>query len=172
MRSALTTALLTAFTLTAIGWAQQPTNVPQAKPSEAAAPPRSSAQLVNVRVDLTITDTRDGAAGAPKVVSLVIADRDSGRIRTGSGDTALNVDARPEIVREGRIRVHVSLEYHPGREDPGKTAPPGLVESLTAILEDGRPLTVSQSADPASSRSVKVEMKASILNRDGSKIER
>jgi hypothetical protein len=38
-----------------------------------------------------------------------------------------------------------------------------ISESLTVILEDGKPLVVSQSADPGSDRKVRVEIKATIL---------
>jgi hypothetical protein len=34
---------------------------------------------------------------------------------------------------------------------------------VSAVLEDGKPLVVSQTADPASDRQVKVELKATIL---------
>src|SRR5262249_5618341 len=75
---------------------QQPPPTPQ-KPVEGAAaqqpqPPRQPAMLANVKLDLTITDQRGDAAAAPKMVTIVVADRENGRIRTGRAASALNVD--------------------------------------------------------------------------------
>lgn len=36
-------------------------------------------------------------------------------------------------------------------------------ESMTVILDDGKPLIVSQSADPHTDRKVRIEMKATFL---------
>ena len=133
------------------------------KPAETPSAPRPAAQLVNVRVDLMVTEQRDGTALPPRTVTMLIADRESGRVRTGSGNAVLNVDARPELTRDGRIRLFVSLEYRRQAEESEKTTPPLLSESLGAILEDGKSVLVSQSADPTSARtSVRVEVKATI----------
>ena len=137
---------------------------------ESAAPQKSSepqtarvaSQAANVRVELTITDQRSDAQPSPKTVTLLMEDRQNGRIRTGRGNATLNVDARPEIVREGRVRVTVSLEYTP-QDAPDRPPQPPLQESVTALLDDGKTLLVSQSADPASDRKVRVELKATIL---------
>ena len=147
--------------------AQQPPAAAAQKPvdSQAAqAPPRPQPQLLNVKIDLTITDQREGAAPTPKTLTIIVADRESGRIRSMSAreELTLNVDVRPEMVRDGRVRTWLTLEYRPPRTSPDKEAV-GMTESLVAILDDGKPLVVSQSADPASSRSVKVELKATIL---------
>jgi hypothetical protein len=135
-----------------------------AAPLKAAEPqaPRVASQAANVRVELTITDQRSDAQPAPKTVTLLMEDRQNGRIRTGRGNATLNVDARPEIVREGRVRVTVSLEYTP-QDGPDRPAQPPIQESVTALLDDGKTLLVSQSADPASDRKVRVELKATIL---------
>lgn len=147
--------------------AQQPPATAAQKPAEsqaAQAPPRPQPQLVNVKIDLTITDQREGAASTAKTLTMIVADRESGRIRSTSAreELTLNVDVRPELVREGRVRTWLTLEYRPPRTSPDKEAV-GMTESLVTILDDGKPLVVSQSADPASSRSVRVELKATIL---------
>ena len=140
--------------------AAQDPSVP-AKTPEAQAQRSAPAQAANIRVELTITDQRSDGQTPPKAVTLLIEDRQSGRIRTGRGNAALNVDARAEIVREGRIRVMVTLEYTP--QEPDRQTQPPVQESVTALLEDGKPLVVSQSADPISDRKVRVEVKATIV---------
>ncbi len=164
------------LTLLLLGVASAGSAVAQQTPPPATAPPappvpgsvpvppqRTAAQSTNIRIDITITDQRMDAAAAPKTVTLVVADRELGRIRTGANNLMLNVDARPTIVRDGRVSTNVTLEYRPRREEVERTDPASLSESLTAILEDGKPLVVSQSPDPSTDRKVKVELKATIL---------
>ena len=141
----------------------------QAAPAKPASPDQSQnhpsaktpPQLANIRIELTITDQRTDVQTPPKTVTLLVEDRQSGRIRTGRNNVALNVDARPEIVRDNRVRVLLSLEYTP--QDTDRTSPMAISESVAALLEDGKPLVVSQSADPSSDRKVKVELKATIV---------
>jgi hypothetical protein len=83
-------------------------------------------------------------------------------MRTGRANAMLNVDARPEIIREGRIRVSLSLEYTP-QDAPDRPTQPPVIETVTALLEDGKTLLVSQSADPITERKVRVELKATIV---------
>jgi hypothetical protein len=132
------------------------------RPQEQAQPARAAAQLVNIRIELTITDQRADAQAAPKTITMLIEDRQNARIRTGRGNAALNVDARPEILREGRIRVSLSLEYTP-QDGPDRASPMPIQESVTALLEDGKPLVVSQSADPSGDRKVRLELKTTIV---------
>jgi hypothetical protein len=132
------------------------------RPAEQVQPTRSAAQLANIRVELTIVDQRSDAPGAPKTVTMLVEDRQSARIRTGRGNASLNVDVRPDILREGRIRVMLSLEYTP-QDGPDRAAPMPIQESVTALLEDGKPVVVSQSADPAGDRKVRLEVKATIV---------
>ena len=106
-------------------------------------PVRSAAQLANIRIELTIIDQRSDAAGPPKTVTMLIEDRQSGRIRTGRGNASLNVDGRPD--------------------GPDRAAPTPIQESVTALLEDGKALVVSQSADPSGDRKVRLEVKATIV---------
>jgi glucose/arabinose dehydrogenase len=148
----------------AAGMAAQPAAPPKPAPAEQAQNPpsaRNPAQLANIRIELTITDQRTDVQTPPKTVTLLIEDRQSGRIRTGRNNIALNVDARPEIVRDNRVRVLLSLEYTP--QDTDRTSPMAISESVAALLEDGKPLVVSQSADPSSDRKVRVELKATIV---------
>lgn len=139
-------------------------DVPASQPAAASQPPARStaAQLANIRLELTILDQRSDTSGTPKVVTMLVEDRQSGRIRTGRGNTNLNVDGRAEVLREGRIRVVLGLEYTP-QEGPDRGAATPLLESITALLEDGKALVVSQSADPAGDRKVRLEVKATIV---------
>lgn len=156
----------------------------------AQARAQSEGQAVNTRIELTITDARGEGTPITKTVSLMTADRSWGRIRT-QGDVQLqgpggprvpiilNVDARPTLVRDNRARVELTIEYRPADEIivPNGGAPtavpssrrdpqgitPNINESLAVILEDGKPLLISQSADPVTDRKVKVEAKITIL---------
>jgi hypothetical protein len=140
-------------------------------------PPRLSGQPVNVRVDLTISDEGSGSAPVKKVVSVTVADADVGRIRStatisGVGEVPLHVDARPTIMPDGKIRVTLTINYNltegsgvrvPVKENsvnPWKTE---IREELGVLLENGKPLIVSQSADPIGDRRVTVEVKVTIL---------
>jgi hypothetical protein len=151
-----------------IALAQQAEAPAPQKPAEttapAPAPPRTPAQLVNVRIELTVTEQREGPAIPPRTVTMLIADRENGRVRAGAGNALLNVDARPELTRDGRIRMMLSLEYR-RQTEPGDNSPTAmLTESLATILEDGKPVVVSQSADPTTARiAVRVEVKATIV---------
>ena len=171
--------------------APRPVAAPQAPPAPAPAGPAKPETvpvneapatrlgvLANVRLDVTITDQRASGQPTSKTVSLVLADRANGRIRTaadvrvptGHGNSqmrsvVLNVDAHPEFTRDGRVRAQVTLEYRPvaadaPSEDQALTT---ISESFAVILEDGKPLMVSQSADQSTDRRVRVELKATIL---------
>jgi hypothetical protein len=136
---------------------------------------------VNVRVELTITDQRGDGPPVIKTVSMLASDRSWSRIRTG-GDirtnigtfpVILNVDARPWLLAKesNRARVELTIEYRPALNTLPGTAPmpdsdkttPNINESLSVILEDGKSMLISQSADPVTDRKVKVEVKTTIL---------
>jgi hypothetical protein len=166
---------------------------PAPKPAAAEAKPDAAAQeraqmqngqAVNMRIELTITDDRGTGEPIAKTVSIMTADRYWGRIRTQGEITTsdnrrlpviLNVDARPTIVRDNRARVELTIEYRPametyvappaaaGSKPDANGLPPNVNESLAVVLEDGKPLLISQSADPISARKVKVEAKLTIL---------
>jgi hypothetical protein len=134
--------------------AQDPPPVQADKP--AAGPATSPAlSAINIRVELTLTEEGEGAA-APKTVSMLVTNRELGRIRSGVGGTSLNVDARPMILDDGRVRVALTIEYAPGNLSP-------MSQSVTTVLTSGKPLVVSQSADPRSTRQVQAELTATIV---------
>jgi hypothetical protein len=145
-----------------------------AKTAEASkpAPPRPEPTM-NIRLDLTITDQRGDTAPISKTVMMTMLDTGFGRIRTtgdvrtpmGFRPVILNVDALPKVHKDGRIRVELTIEYRPtaAEAESEKSTTPTVNETITVLLEDGKPVVISQSADPATDRKVKVEAKATIL---------
>ena len=136
---------------------------PQAQGAAAKPQPkedRAAPQLANVKLDVTINDEREGVSTAPKTVSLVTADRQWGRSQSSGPHAVLDVDAQAEILNDGRIRVQMSLKYAPNARAADKQPISAMSKTISAILEDGKPLNVSESTDPASSRTVKVEIRA------------
>ena len=127
----------------------------------------------NVRVEFTITDQQTGVPTTNKMVMLTTSNRQWGRIRSQItsriyGGAPLNVDARPTVTQDGRISLELTIEYAQGRNseveaNSDKIYQVSINESLTALLENGKPLLVTQSADPISDRKVTVEVKATIV---------
>ena len=169
-------------TLTAVQPQAQPKPQPSSdskeeppRPPEDRTPRTSYMFGGNVRLEVTITDQRAAAQATTKTVSLVLASGSQGRIRTtgevrvpstgASQPVILNVDANPHVTPENRVRASVTLEYRPtagaaASEDQAMTA---VSETFTVMLDDGKPLVVTQSADPTTDRRVRVEVKATLL---------
>jgi hypothetical protein len=122
--------------------------------------------MQNVRVDVTLTDTLASESPAKKTVTIVVVDGNAGAIRSTSGPQTLNVDVQPHVRSDGKIFVSFSLQYYPeagpGPAGPGRV-PAVLNESLSVIVADGKPMVVSQSADPRSDRKVAVELTATVV---------
>ena len=129
----------------------------------------------NVKLDLTITDTYTtdtGGTPAEKTVSMLVLHDNAGMIRTSNRlpngmPVGLNVDASVDILDADLVRVRVTFEYTPAQmSEPAAERPPNpaeLNESLTVVLRNGEPLVVSQSADPATDRTVTVKLTATVL---------
>jgi hypothetical protein len=147
-------------------------------PPPPPAPPRRAGQPVNVKIDVTITDAgRTEMPTTKKTVSVVTGDGLNGRIRStanysGIPVVPLNVDAEPEILADGKIRVRVNLQYSlPGNTggQPAQVAGAGelrfteIQENLSLVLENGKPIIAAQSADPVGDRQVTIEVKATVL---------
>ncbi len=67
---------------------------------------------------------------------------------------------------DGPIQLELTIYYYPPQGKPEAippVLPTELNQSLTIALQSGKPLLISQSADPASDRKVTVEVKATIL---------
>jgi len=149
---------------------------PQPGPATAAptAPPPKSVDrfvrtLTNVQVELTLTDQIGTGAPEKKTVSMIVSSGSWGKIRntaarSGPVQIGLNVDARPFVSTDGPIQLELTIYYYPPQGKPeAPVLPTELNQSLTVVLQSGKPLLVSQAADPASDRKVTVEVKATIL---------
>jgi hypothetical protein len=156
---------------------------PEAKPAAAKAAqpkpapvPEPPPQAVNIRIEVTITDQVGPGESAKKVVTMIVTDRQRNSIRSngtigvGGRTHTLNVDARPVIMAKdnNRISLEFGLEYLPkGASATGtdavEPATSSLNERLVVLLESGKPVMVSQAADPISERKITVEVTATIL---------
>lgn len=132
--------------------------------------------LTNVQIELTLTDQVGNVPPEKKTVSMIVASGSWGKIRSAGNVRPegnmpfvvdLNVDARPFVSIEGPIQLELTLVYSPPGEaasrEGQKARPTGLNQSLTVVLQSGKPLVVSQAADPISDRKVLVEVKATVL---------
>jgi hypothetical protein len=157
-------------------------------PPPPPGPPRREGQPINVKVELSITEEGGGTTSSRKTVSAVIGDGFNGYVRA-NGFSAnpnapsfdrvvpLNLDAYPVILSNGKIRLTCTIQYlagaaqyvagaAPAPREPASQNQPGrtdIKENIVLILESGKPLVVSQAADPVSDREVTVEVKATIL---------
>ena len=148
-------------------------NPPQGKPGDTKPSeqpnPRFVRSLTNVQVELTLTDQVGTGTPQKKTVSMIVSSGSLGKIRNtaariGPTQIGLNVDARPFVSTEGPIQLELTLYYYTPQgdsKDPG--TPTELNQSLTVVLQSGKPLVVSQAADPVSDRKVVVEVKATVL---------
>jgi hypothetical protein len=158
IRSTVMAMALAALVGAAPGASQQS----QEKPTQEVAPNRAPGQPVNIKLDVTIVDQRDGQTAAPRTVTMTIADRSRGQFRSGgTGGQMLNVDARPEIVRDSRMRVELNLDYRGLQSENDKT-PPMLTQSIVSVVDDGKPLVITQWAEMGSSRTIRVELRAAV----------
>jgi hypothetical protein len=149
--------------------------IPPPQGTPPAPAPRRQAQPVNVKIDLAINDQRGGSPPVKRTLSMVVADLMGGSIRSQSevmavGSVPLNVDAMPELLADNKVRLNLTLQYDwPAPFEGGRDAPRGTVvktalrDSVTLILENGKPMIAAQSADPLGDRQVTVEVKATIL---------
>ena len=146
------------------------------KAEEAPAPgARFTRSLTNVQIELTLSDQIGTQAPEKKTVSMIVSSSNWGKVRSAGtvfrpGDAPygveLNVDARPFVSVDGQIQLEIALNYSPSTADAANTIkarPTGLNQSQTVILQSGKPLTISQAADPVSDRKVVVEVKATVL---------
>lgn len=139
---------------------------------------------VNVRFDLTITDQTADGQPLKKSIMWVLADGFGSRVRstgmvhsqlqTESGpitrqlfEVELNVDASVAVLDGDRMRSEIVIQYTPGiagaMAPQGTVKPSPLNESVTVILTSGKPLVITQAADPVSDRKVTAEVTATIL---------
>jgi hypothetical protein len=136
--------------------------------------------MQNVRLELTITDSLGAGSATKKTVTMIVANEHNGRIRSSNDvrqqvsegswqfkPITINVDASPRIRADGRVQLGITLEYVPelpaAASASASPRPATVNESLTVLLADGKPMLISQSADPSTDRRVTVEVTATVL---------
>jgi hypothetical protein len=153
----------------------QPTAAPPANAQGRGTTPPATTQAnwernaaTNIRIELTITETGTGSPTKKSVV-LTTSGMNRGSIRStshrvGMAEMIINVDAKPQVTLSGKISLELQFMYSPDASaDPAATRPADLMEGMTVVVEDGKTLMVSQSADPKGDRKVTVEVTATIL---------
>jgi len=144
------------------------------KTDDAQMNPKFVRTLTNVQIELNLTDQLGTQAPEKKTVSMIVSSGNWGKVRSQAqmmqpGEppyfVVLNVDARPFVSTDGPIQVEMTLVYEPvkGEGEARRPRLSGINQSQTVILTSGKPLTISQAADPVSDRKVVVEMKATVL---------
>lgn len=160
---------------------------PPPAPAPPPTPPRDEGQPFNVRVEVTISEQTGNSPAVKKTVTVVTGEGRQGFVRsaaTFSGPPSpLNIDVDPSVLPNGKIRLGLGVQYDlpappnvvldaSGRPVESQTATRSALGSLTrteirqnlrVVLENGKPLMVSQSADPVGDRKVTVEVTATIL---------
>ncbi len=161
-------------------WAQEPVPTPappeSAKPTPVATPTPPRQSPVNVRIDLTLTDRSGSNPPVVKTATLLLADGFRGSVRfssevSGSASGVmrtlpLDVDARPTVEGDKRVRVELSLGYKSldATQKEGSAYPTAELKFFgQTFLETGKSALVALSADPVSDRKVTLEAKATIL---------
>ena len=149
----------------------------KAKIEEAQQGSRFVRTLTNVQIELTLTDQIGTETPEKKTVSMIVSSGNWGKIRSAGNvfpaaeppySVDLNVDARPFVSVDGQVQLEMTVVYSPlkGSGDPKegpRQRPSGINQSQTVILQSGKPLVISQAADPISARKVIVEVKATVL---------
>lgn len=147
----------------------------QTKIEDASPGPKFVRTLINVQVELTLSDHLGTNAPDKKTVSMIVSSGSWGKVRSAGNVMTpgiapfvvdLNVDARPFVTMEGQIQLELTLVYRPpevATRDTLKASPTGLNQSQTVVLQSGKPLVISQAADPMNDRKMIVEVKATIL---------
>lgn len=153
----------------------QPPTPEAPKPARAAqapappAPPRPMGQMINVRIDVTLSDSK----GASKVLTMTVADGESGMNRTTSaitsgsnvGDFSFNADAAPTVVGNKirlRLTADATVPIDAGNPTPNRANKLGLRQSQTVILNDGDSVEIARAADPISERTFALSVKVTI----------
>lgn len=130
--------------------------------------------LTNVQIEFTLTDQTGTSAPEKKTVSMIVSSGNWGKVRSAGNVMAigeppyvvdLNVDARPFVSTDGLVQLEMTLVYEPpkGTTDGTRPGKQRITQSQTVVLTSGKPLVISQAADPTSDRKVVVEVKATVL---------
>ena len=143
--------------------AQQPAPPKPAPPAaaQAPAPVDGADDVVNIRYEIRIRE-EGGPQPITKTVSMTTTTHETSLVRANQGqNNPLNVDVFPSDVRNGRVRTKLGIEYTP--LTPAQMSKLSVRQNISVWLENGKPMVISQSADPLSDRRVTVEVTATIL---------
>ena len=169
LRRTLVTALAAVLTV-GTGYAQQAPAASRQQEKPAPKPPAPEGLRTNINIDLTISDQTGPGEPAKRSVSMLVADRRSGSVRssgqvaTTSRSIILNVDAVPTILKDGVIQLDLTLQYAPRPigENAGREGLVELNQRLSVLVDSGKPKVVSQASDPTSDRKISVEVTATV----------
>ena len=138
-------------------------------PAPVQAPIAASDETLNIRYQIVIRET-GGPQPRTKTVILTMAQDTESSVRAqGTAAAArtnhpLNVDVHPAALRGNRVRTRIGIEYTPQVPEGVQGPPPLFVrESLMVWLEAGKPMVISEAADPLTDRRISVEITATIL---------
>lgn len=140
-----------------------PQIVPVLRTERAAVDARSR----NIKLDVTFADTVGPDGATTKTLTMLVLNARNGQIRsTGRDGGIINIDAHPVDLNDGRVSVNLTIEYLP--ELSAQQLQSGvrlgmLSQSLTVLLDSGKPTVITQSADPRSDRKVTVEVTATVV---------
>ena len=181
-RKLLIAGLVTFLATPALAGQNAPAEQKPVPPAAKMAPPEPPAPAANIRIEVSIADQTGSGTPAKKVVSMIAGNGHNTNIRSsasvpvkGAGgifnyrNVTINVDARPLISQKepNKILLNLGLEYLPrsaGGQEEMEAGMASLSERLNGlILESGKPIVISQAADPTSDRKVTVEVTATIL---------
>lgn len=139
---------------------QTPATTPPAPPP---VDPEQGGQLINIRLDVTVTDQEAQGAPQPKSLMVILADRAMGRTRAAFEDRSIAIDARPTIA-DGRIRVNLTLQSEASRFTPPtqRDATLNWRNSFSLLLENGKPMLALETLDAVTKRKMSIEVKATI----------
>ena len=182
--SALSIAPLTAgATATPPAAGQKSSSAPSPDVKPRPGPPATGVRRRNVNIEVAITEQTGLADPVKKVVAMVVADGQTGSVRsTGSAvepaagavgapevvvearPLTLNIDASPTVRGDDSVQLSLTLEYAPRPDDADKkSARAQLNQRVALTLESGKPMVISRSADPGSSRHITVEVTATVM---------
>jgi hypothetical protein len=136
---------------------------------------------VNIRIDATVIESRGAQTVSRKTVSATVMDGENGSVRStvimpaqSPVDSArkdmlrgiLNMDVRAWLRDDGRVTAYLTLESQGGPIDLGERgsgSDAGIRQSVSVVLEQGKPLVVAQSADAVGDRRLALEVTATVL---------
>jgi len=145
-------------------------------PAVPPAPPvpvirETDGQLLNIRLDVSVTDQTSTGAAQPKTLMVILADKAMGQTRAAYEDRSISVDARPTIA-DGLIRVSVTVRSQepqksnfPGPDQMAKAPDPILnwTNSFSLLLQSGKPMIAMETSDAVTKRKMSIEVKATIM---------